>query len=302
MQLHDRRLFWWFLGLSVWGVFTVSLATWWYIFVLREIQLQGSGTAVSPIEFARKVTMIKFEGLALVASLLAMIGVTGTLIYRELRRSREIRRFFLTFSHELKTPLASLRLQAESLAEDLNQSGGQENRYLSRLIQDTERLELQLENSLLLSSLESDRAVHKEPLDLLSALQAAAREVSEVRIQLDLKVGSIVADRRAVNTILRNLFHNASVHGHASVVTCSSESNQDFTVLRITDNGIGVDLPPKNRKMLGNLFFRPKGGSGNGIGLYLSKILMRRMGGRMIIPAPSVNGFSVELWFRAKDG
>lgn len=297
MQLHDRRLFWWFLGLSIWGLFTISLATWWYVFVMREIQREYLVAASPPAEFARKVTMIKYEGLALVVSLLAMVAATGTLLYRELKRARAVRRFFATFTHELKTPLASLRLQAESLAEELTGNGQSANKYLTRLIADTERLELQLENSLLLSSLDSNRHVHLEDVELQELVSNLAREVPKVEVSMLLDVETIRADRRALSTILRNLLHNTFVHGQASKVTVTSKNDGTKTTISVIDNGIGGGLSEGEIKRLGSIFYRPKGGSGNGIGLYLCKELMERMGGSVRFSINDPTGFRAQLVF-----
>lgn len=302
MQLQDRRLFWWFLGLSLWGIFTISLATWWYIFVLREIQRESVVTASSPLEFARKVTMIKYEGLALVSSLLVMVAATGTLLYRELKRARAIRRFFATFTHELKTPLASLRLQAESLAEDLSKQKTGENKYLTRLIADTERLELQLENSLLLSSLDSSKELHMEQLSIAEIISSIAREVPKIEIKSTLGVAKLSADRRAVSTVVRNIFHNAAVHGHATQISVSSKSLGTKTVITFIDNGVGHNLPKHEVRRLGSIFYRPKGGSGNGIGLYLCRSLMHKMRGALNIGDDAETGFQIELIFSEQHG
>jgi signal transduction histidine kinase len=302
MQLQDRRLFWWFLALSVWGVFTISLATWWYIFVLREIQRETVVTASSPAEFARKVTMIKYEGLALVTSLLVMVGATGTLIYRELKRARAIRRFFATFTHELKTPLASLRLQAESLAEDLAKDSRGSNKYLARLISDTERLELQLENSLLLSSLDSSNEVHLEHIELKDLISSIARELPEITILSELSSPTLFADRRALSTILRNIFHNAFVHGRATQVMVSCIESGARKDLTIRDNGSGHNLSRKELRRLGAIFYRPKGGSGNGIGLYLCRALMAKIGGDLSFIEDESPGFGIRLSFKGQDG
>ena len=106
--------------------------------------------------------MFLWEGVSWEILLIAG-GVTLIyLINRERRRRLEVREFFASFSHDLKTSIASLRLQAEALSEDLN---GQESPLLPRLIADTVRLQLQLENSLYFSAQDS-MALFFENVDL----------------------------------------------------------------------------------------------------------------------------------------
>ena len=303
MKLGDRRLFWWFLGLSLWGLFTISLATWWYIFVLREIQRESLITASSPAEFTRKITMIKYEGLAMVGSLLTMVAATGTLLYRELARARAIRKFFLTFTHEIKTPIASIRLQAESLADELISAGETTNRYLNRLIADTERLELQLENSQLLGRLDSAKDVHFEEIQVNEIIRQASREFPELEISCNFEEGVIQADRRALLTILRNLFHNALLHGKATRLSCKLIYMGHNAKLSIVDNGLGLPKNCGDLRKLGTLFYRPNGGGGNGIGLYLCKALMHRMHGSLKIShGETPAGFNIDLLFKGDFG
>lgn len=90
--------------------------------------------------------MLLLEGSTLVISLVGGALAFYLLGLRLRRQSEAIQQFLLTFTHELKTPIASLRLQAEELGERLKDS--KEKHLLERLISDTSRLTLQLDNSL----------------------------------------------------------------------------------------------------------------------------------------------------------
>ena len=90
--------------------------------------------------------MLVWEGVMLVGMLMAGGVALLVAIRPEQRRRRDLRAFFMAFTHDLKTSLASLRLQAESLREDLPEAAGNPN--LQRLLKDSVRLQLQLENAL----------------------------------------------------------------------------------------------------------------------------------------------------------
>src|SRR5213080_1764191 len=130
---------------AVWVVFTVTLAGWWLVFGLRQLDLIKRLTVAGAPDLHRYYQMLMWEGGILIASL---IGGGLALFYyarREQKRHAQVEEFFAAFTHDAKTSLASLRLQAESLKEDL---GSKPSPLLDRLLQDTLRLQIQLENSL----------------------------------------------------------------------------------------------------------------------------------------------------------
>src|SRR3954468_5949109 len=139
---------------ALWVVFTVTLTAWWLIFGLRQLDLINQSNLENVVQLNRHYQMLLWEGGILIASL---IGGGLALLYfarREQKRHAQVEEFFAAFTHDAKTALASLRLQAESLKEDL---GAEPNPLLDRLLQDTLRLQLQLENSLFLVNLPTGR-------------------------------------------------------------------------------------------------------------------------------------------------
>src|SRR5947208_10029072 len=136
---------------GLWVVFTVTLAGWWLIFGLRQLDLLNRLNLEGAVALHRHYQMLLWEGGILIASL---IGGGVALYYyarREHKRHAQVEEFFAAFTHDAKTALASLRLQAESLREDF--AGSEANPLLERLLNDTLRLQLQLENSLFLVNL-----------------------------------------------------------------------------------------------------------------------------------------------------
>src|SRR2546430_7634697 len=136
---------------GLWVVFTVTLAAWWLVFGLRQLDLINQSNLEGGVQLHRHYQMLLWEGGILIVSL---IGGGLALFYyarREQKRHAQVEEFFAAFTHDAKTALASLRLQAESLREDFALS--EANPLLERLLSDTLRLQLQLENSLFLVNL-----------------------------------------------------------------------------------------------------------------------------------------------------
>jgi len=250
----------------VWLIFTIALAGWWFIFGMRHAE----GPAV--------YRMLVSEGVALIASLL--VGGAALLygIRREQARHNAIEEFFAAFTHDLRTSLASMRLQVESLDEDL-QERGENNPLLQRLVSDSVRLQLQLDNSLFYANRKRGK-LFIEQVSLRETVDAIAREFGDLNVSMSGDI-SVLADARALEVVLRNLFQNALIHGGASAVdVCVDQTGAARVAVRIEDNGSGSDVDVRE---LGRLFFRPTKRSGTGVGLYISRRLAKRMDGLLTL-------------------
>lgn len=276
---------------GLWVVFTVTLAGWWLIFGLRQLerlkQVQLEGVA----EFQDHYQMLIWEGGVLIISL---IGGGVALFYyarREQQRHAQVEEFFTAFTHDAKTALASLRLQAESLREDLAEV--EANPLLDRLLSDTVRLQLQLENSLFLVNLPSGRLI-VEPVSLSHLIEVLRHHWPDLKIT-HTGDGVALADVRAVESVLANLVQNSAIHGRATHVNVNiAESREGRLHLLVSDNGQGF---AGNFDQLGKLFIRHARNSGSGVGLYLARQLMKRMNGKLNFSRGHDGGFVAELDF-----
>src|SRR5438445_3601734 len=160
----ERKRNWIVIALvGLWVAFTVTLAGWWLVFGLRQLDLINQSNLEGAVQLHRHYQMLLWEGGILIVSL---IGGGMALFYyarREQKRHAQVEGFFAAFTHDAKTALASLRLQAESLREDF--AGAEPSPLLDRLLSDTLRLQLQLENSLFLVNL-TPGALFFEPIRL----------------------------------------------------------------------------------------------------------------------------------------
>ena len=276
------------LLVALWVTFTVTLAAWWMIFGLRQLDLLSQFHAEQADRLQRQYQMLLWEGGILIASL---VGGGLALYYyakREQKRHRQVEEFFAAFTHDAKTALASLRLQAESLKEDL---GASPNPLLDRLLQDTLRLQLQLENSLFLVNLPTGRLLN-EPVRIGQIVDALRYHWPDLSI-IQKGDGVVSGDSRAVESVLTNLIHNAVTHGEASEIRITAEPGAGGRlILRVVDNGRGF---PGDFTQLGRLFVRHARGSGSGVGLYISRQLLRRMNANLSFAPGAEGGFIAEL-------
>jgi signal transduction histidine kinase len=253
-----------------WLAFTVSLAGWWLIFGLRQADRLADTGGVH--------RMLVAEGVALIASLL--LGGTALLygIRREQARHGAIEEFFSAFTHDLRTSLASMRLQVESLDEDLRERG-EHNPLLERLLGDSVRIQLQLDNSLFYANRKRGR-LFIERIALRNVIESIANDFADLQVCID-GDADVLADARALEVVLRNLLQNARIHGGADAVAIRIQRTADGrATVTIEDNGNGSEIDVRE---LGKLFVRPTKRSGTGVGLYISRRLAKRMDGLLTL-------------------
>ncbi|MGH7582811.1 MAG: sensor histidine kinase [Gemmatimonadales bacterium] len=248
----------------------------------------NSTVEVTPALLARlddqrfhRLNRFAWEGAFFLVVLLAAIAV----IWRALREEADVRRrqehFLDAVSHEIKSPLASLRLSAETLALR-DPPPERRAELIARMLADLDRLERMDTNVLQASRIESgDTAPRGEPIVLGSVVSGIVEEIrhqaAELDVQLSVEVPPllmVVADEDRVRTVLRNLLHNAvraaaPTHGRVEV---TARQTADGVTLCVRDEGIG--FPPEAATRLFEKFYRVEGidrarMGGTGLGLYL---------------------------------
>lgn len=286
MELNRTKR--WFYGLtSLWVLMLLGLGSWWLYLVfklhmtLSELNIPELGSS------SRFLNMMKWEGSFFFIFLVLLGGSLFFMYYRDMKKTKAIQAFFSSLSHELKTPLASMRLQVEvirDLIEDESHDHTQLSSLAGRLVEDTSKLEGELEKSLQLSRIEQDGILTLTPISLDRYLKRHAQKLKDVFtlvLNIDEKAKEVLADELALNAIFRNLFENTQRHNSQSKnVTISTRWNGSFVELIYDDHGAKFK---GSSSKLGELFYKFNSTKGSGIGLYLIKNLMRRMKGNLEI-------------------
>ena len=211
-----------YLGAVVWVLLTVTLAVWWMLFGLAQVRQLRSLGGPDASRLEQNQRMLVGEGITFIGLLVAGGGALVVSVRREQARQRAVEAFFMAFTHDLKTALASLQLQAESLSEDLPEAANNPN--MARLLKDTLRLSVQLENSLYFAQPNGDLLV--EPVSIAKFITRTASDWPEldVRVEGD---ETVLADARALESVWRNLLQNAVTHGGARAVAVRVERRPD---------------------------------------------------------------------------
>ncbi len=190
------------------------------------------------------------------------------------------RRFVSDASHELKTPLASIRLLSDSILQTEDMDPETVREFVSDIRTESDRLQRTTEKLLVLSRMDDDIKVVPEPVDLkqvtldtLSALAPLARD-RRVSLGSQLDDGCVVmASREDMERIIFNLAENAIKYNVPNGSVTVSLSEDDSSVhLSVEDTGIGI--PEEDRLNIFTRFYRvdkarsrQSGGSGLGLSI-----------------------------------
>jgi signal transduction histidine kinase len=304
-----RRLRILVFSLVLWLGAICALGAWWGKLVLRQAARiaeleQASGLAFTEAhgQWMKTQRMLFWESGTYFALLIASMAVLFALYWRDMKRTRGLQAFFASLTHELRTPLTSIRLQAESIAEE--SSNDAQKQLLERLLEDSQRLELQVDRILELARVEGGGPLFTQPIRVRPWMERMirdwqARNSGRADVKVEVQDLQIEADSVAMQIILKNLLENSIRHSQQERVqieirTTVPSLEDGLVFLNFKDNGRGFQ---GNSKYLGKLFEKGETSQGAGVGLYLVQALMKRMGGFAKFSGSS-EGFQVALRFR----
>jgi signal transduction histidine kinase len=214
-------------------------------------------------------------------------GLVVSLVWQSERLASQRARFAASAAHELRTPLAGLRMYGEMLA-DGSEEPERDRRYARRIAGEAERLGRVVSNLLGFSRLERGELVFDStPGELCSTVRTSieqlrpALEASGARIDTHIEdsLPQVRFNRDAVHQILQNLLDNAEKYGRSAedrTIRVEVARNGDGVRLSVVDHGPGLD--PTLRRSLFRPFVRntaPDAPAGLGLGLAIVQALAR---------------------------
>lgn len=244
---------------------------------------QGRFDAAAGVQPDRRVRIDEIDTL-----MTAFIGMSDRLQ----RRLGWIREFASNVSHEFKTPLATLQGTVELLQDSPDMPADQRERFLDNAADDLERMDRMVAG--LMELAEAEEMNRRDTVSLDDLLQRIVRGWDAV--QLEGTSGSIRGDQQQLESVFRNLVHNAVQHGGADVevrIRCVRQANR--VQVHVIDNGPGIS--PGNRdKVFERFFTTARGSGGTGLGLALVRTICEAHGGRIDLESrPGMTDFCVTL-------
>jgi len=257
------------------------------------------------ILYARQAQRSRWFGALIVAS--AVAAVMGLLAaWRSFRREQRLNEmktnFVSSVSHELRAPIASVRLMAENLEGDKIPEPERQKEYFRFIGQECRRLSSLIENVLDFSRIEQGRKQYEfEPTDLVALTQTTVQLMepyaAEKGVLLELNPApdrspatkfELEVDGRAIQQALVNLIDNAIKHsakGQTVTLNIGHDDQSGFN-LSVCDHGPGI--PTAEREKIFERFYRlgselRRETQGIGIGLSIVKHIVAAHGGRVMV-------------------
>jgi signal transduction histidine kinase len=299
-KLSSRKALYIFIFLVI---FLLAQAVWWVVFMARlvgekERMALELNAAPEYLELMQKQEIRRQIMVGLEGSFFILVFAAGVwLMYRAVVRTEELKyhqqNFLMAVTHELKTPLASMRIYMDTL-QSPKIPPEKKAEIIPRLKEDAARLEKLVQNILEAGKFERHGYhLNLEETDLSKLIRERAIVLEKIpaeipkSVKFEIQDGiSIQADAsalgRAIDTILENSlqYHD----GKQIAVDVRLEKRGSKAVLEISDLGIGVE-----RKEIGKIFDRfyrvgdemTRKSSGTGLGLYLCREIIQAHGGKV---------------------
>lgn len=272
--------------------YMVSAFTWWTILLSQknketfelkqEIVKMNNPDYLGELEkeYRKSQWMILGEGLVFALSILVSLLFINRAFWAEIKSNKKLNNFLLSITHELKTPIASLKLINRTLTKK-NLPDSHRSNLLDTAFEETNRLESLVNNILTVTQMDNDYNYNFEKIELSEILEQRVNRFKKIYSEFKLHLNSsqkdvtINADYESIIKLIDNLIDNAIKYsGDSRSITIELNQNHEYTTLQVKDNGIGIEDNEKKRIL--DKFYRigdeeTRSSKGTGLGLFIVK-------------------------------
>jgi len=251
----------------------------------------------------------------LLLALVLVLGLTlfaGHLLWRDVRREARLAemrsQFVSSVSHELKTPLATIRVFSEMmrLGDELDRDT--QCQHLDTITQETARLSRLVDNVLAFARIEQGKQVYRtQSVALAGVIDAAARAIEyparesgfQLEISADGDLPPVSGDRDALEQAVLNLLSNAMKYsGESRRIGLHLSRDESAALIRVVDHGIGI--PNEEQTRIFERFYRVPSTEnehvpGTGLGLTLVDHIIKAHGGSVEVESAPGKGSTFTL-------
>lgn len=246
----------------------------------------------------RKSRMIVLEAISIGIGLMIGLWLINRAYHQYVINQRLKQNFLMAISHELKSPIASIKLSLDSLRRALDSpkwTSADRSEIIMQGMAESNRLEQLVENILFTTKLDTGYQADLEEVDLMTVLEEILDQVQylfpsrifEVKVNSEIESRTPIAiDRIGFEITLRNLLENAAKYSQKTntPVVTSLQKEQDKIILSVADQGVGI--PEHEKSNIFDRFYRigleeNRSTKGTGLGLYIVKTVVMANKGRI---------------------
>ncbi|PPK84716.1 phospho-acceptor domain-containing protein [Neolewinella xylanilytica] len=243
-------------------------------------------------QFERQQRMILGEALLLVVSLAGGLYLLFRNLKKEISAAEQQRNFLLSITHELKSPLAGIRLILETFQRRRELKPEIQHKLSTNALAETDRLTALVNDLLLSAKLENVYQLNREPIDFGQLVQDAADRVvmkyrgANVHVDIEPDIPTIFGDMPGLTSVVVNLLENAAKYSQPDPVihTALARGGDSEIVWTVQDNGVGI--PDREKRRVWTKFYRvgnedTRSTKGTGLGLFIVRQIVEKHGGQI---------------------
>ena len=272
------------IGIAIFSVVAVAFIVWT---LMRRVKLIIEG--IQSVREGQYGYRIEISG----NDELALLGDEFNSLTDRLRETEEIRRRFVAdASHELKTPLASIRLLSDSILQNEDIERETVKEFVSDIGMEAERLSRTTGKLMTLTRLDSDMQDEYTKVDMKHSVEASLRMLRPLAqsrgltLTVDLEDGCYVkATDDAMHTVVYNLIENAIKYNKPDgSLAVRLKVEEKYVILTVDDRGVGIpkeDIPHVFDRFYRVDKARSREAGGSGLGLAIVQGTVREFGGKV---------------------
>ncbi|MBN4061805.1 MAG: two-component sensor histidine kinase [Flavobacteriales bacterium] len=285
----------------------IQLGWWGYHIIEQNEEITMLRLAHGSTPERNKIWMVIGEGSVFFILLALGVLKIRSSFKKEAKLAARQKNFLLSVTHELKSPIASVKLYLETLLKREVEKE-KEREILFNAISESERLAALVDNILLAAKIESDTYLLSKTTvnlseyteEIISKSMPALRGSHKIKTEIEPNMECDI-DLLAFSSILLNLLENAGKYSpKQSTITIKLEKNNRAIALTVMDEGIGI--PEEEKSTIFQKFYRigseeTRSTKGTGLGLYIVKVLAEKLNGTITVKNNSPKGSLFELRF-----
>jgi signal transduction histidine kinase len=249
-------------------------------------------------KYQRQAKMVWGEGSVLFLGLLWGFWMIQRSLQKEVQLNNQRRNFLLSVTHELKSPIASIRLILQTF-QKRKLDEAQQTKFLNAAVVEADRLHELVDNLLLSSRLENQYERSVEEINVAAMIEEL---IEKCRIKFPRahfnftknEVPILRGDRQGLVSLFTNLLENAAKYsGEQAEITVRQNFVADKFLFEIADNGIGI--PATEKRKVFEKFYRvgsemTRRTKGTGLGLYIVAQIVKLHNGLISVTDNTPNG------------